>query len=195
MRGTEKPQMSASMTPTVIPRAAMAAARFTVTDDLPTPPLPEATIRTLVVAGTSVSGAFSAHVESGPGHGRGLLLGVELVPREVDLDDTPGRSATRARTSRWIWARRGQPEVVRAMVTSTRPSSSIRHGTGHAQLDDVGAQLGIDDAPEHAEDIGLGRTGAAWKRFIPVSSDSMPAMLRARPPAGRRRGIPGGPSG
>ena len=35
-----KPQMSASSTPTVQPRAASAAARFTVTDDLPTPPLP-----------------------------------------------------------------------------------------------------------------------------------------------------------
>ncbi len=39
-RGTEKPQMSASSTPTVWPCAANAAARLTVTELLPTPPLP-----------------------------------------------------------------------------------------------------------------------------------------------------------
>ena len=59
MRGTLKPQMSASSTPTVRPRAASAAARLTVTDDLPTPPLPLATASTRVVDGTSVGAAFS----------------------------------------------------------------------------------------------------------------------------------------
>jgi hypothetical protein len=34
--------MSASTTPTRSPSAAIATARFAVTDDLPTPPLPEA---------------------------------------------------------------------------------------------------------------------------------------------------------
>ena len=43
MRGTLKPQTSASRTPTLCPSAASATARFTVTLDLPTPPLPEAT--------------------------------------------------------------------------------------------------------------------------------------------------------
>ena len=59
MRGIEKPQMSASSTPTVNPWAAIAAARLTVTDDLPTPPLPDATASTRVVAGIWVSGACS----------------------------------------------------------------------------------------------------------------------------------------
>ena len=59
MRGIEKPQMSASSTPTVSPRAASAAARFAVTDDLPTPPLPLPTAITRVVAATSVAGARS----------------------------------------------------------------------------------------------------------------------------------------
>ena len=58
-RGTEKPQMSASSTPTVNPSAAIAAARLTVTDDLPTPPLPLATARIRVDDGISVLGAFS----------------------------------------------------------------------------------------------------------------------------------------
>ena len=42
MRGMENPKMSASTSPTFIPRAAMEAARLAVTEDLPTPPLPEA---------------------------------------------------------------------------------------------------------------------------------------------------------
>ena len=52
--GTEKPCTSASTMPTVRPMAASAAARFTVTLDLPTPPLP------LVIACTRVSEFGSA---------------------------------------------------------------------------------------------------------------------------------------
>ena len=57
MRGIEKPQMSASSTPTVRPRAASAAARLAVIDDLPTPPFPLPTAMTRVVAEISVGGA------------------------------------------------------------------------------------------------------------------------------------------
>ncbi len=57
MRGIEKPQMSASSTPTRYLRAASVAARFAVSDDSPTPPLPLPTAMTRVVGGTSVGGA------------------------------------------------------------------------------------------------------------------------------------------
>ena len=85
MRGTLKPQMSASSTPTVRPRAASAAARLTVTDDLPTPPLPLATASTRVVDGISVSGGLLARVRSGPLHHRGLLLLGHLDVLDLDL--------------------------------------------------------------------------------------------------------------
>ena len=42
IRGMLWPYTSASTTPTDRPRATIEAARFAVTDDLPTPPLPEA---------------------------------------------------------------------------------------------------------------------------------------------------------
>src|SRR5690606_11163537 len=48
MRGMEKPQMSASMTPTDEPARASDTARLVVTDDLPTPPLTEETAMTRV---------------------------------------------------------------------------------------------------------------------------------------------------
>ena len=84
--------MSASSTPTVKPVAARAAARLTVTDDLPTPPLPEA----IGDApgwwpGSSVSSARSADVPPGLGHGRGLLLGGHLGPVERRRRSTPGQ--------------------------------------------------------------------------------------------------------
>ena len=42
MRGIEWPYMSASTSPTARPMSAIATARFAVTDDFPTPPLPDA---------------------------------------------------------------------------------------------------------------------------------------------------------
>ena len=59
IRGTLNPQMSASRTPTVNPLLAREAAILTVTEDLPTPPLPEAIDRTLVVGCISVGDALS----------------------------------------------------------------------------------------------------------------------------------------
>ena len=120
IRGIEKPQMSASMTPTVKPRCAMAAARFTVTDDLPTPPFPDAIISTLVVAGISVSGVSRLTFQRAIAMVAAFSSGVSSV-QVMWAFVTPGSPSMRALTSRWIWARNGQPDVVRAMVTSTRP--------------------------------------------------------------------------
>jgi hypothetical protein len=115
--------MSASSTPTWRPLAASAAARFTVTELLPTPPLPEATQITRVVAGTAVAGARSRTFQ------RARAMAWDRCCWSISVQAsstavTPGRSATRVRTSRWIWARRGQPAVVRAMVTVTVPSGA-----------------------------------------------------------------------
>ena len=56
MRGIEKPHTSASMTATLWPRWASATERFVVTDDLPTPPLPDAMSSTRVVLSGSAKG-------------------------------------------------------------------------------------------------------------------------------------------
>ena len=79
MRGIEKPQMSASSTPTVRPRAASAAARFAVIDDLPTPPLPLPTAMTRVVGGTSVVGRRLRGAQAGLLHERRALVLGHLV--------------------------------------------------------------------------------------------------------------------
>src|ERR671916_3065082 len=106
--------MSASTTPTDRPFFASAAARFTVTDDLPTPPLPEATAYTRV---------------SEPGWANGMTGSGASVPRTVLrssarcssfitssptwTDVTPGTADTAWVTRLVIVSRIGQPETVR----------------------------------------------------------------------------------
>ena len=77
--------MSASMTPTLCPAAASAAARFTVTEDLPTPPLPLATASTLVsdagwANGITGSGAPAAQLRL---HGLALLVAHHVEGRRA----------------------------------------------------------------------------------------------------------------
>ena len=84
-RGTEKPQMSASSTPTVRPWRARATARLTVTELLPTPPLPLAMARIarrrrdLRVAG------LLAGVPAGLEHHLAALVGRHLAPLDAHV--------------------------------------------------------------------------------------------------------------
>jgi hypothetical protein len=88
--------MSASTTPTDSPRAASAAARFTVTDDLPTPPLPEATQYTRV----SDPGWANGMTASGASPRRCLRMSARcwslITSSSTRTDVIPGR-ATRPR--------------------------------------------------------------------------------------------------
>ena len=96
-----------------------------MTDDLPTPPLPEAIARTRVVAGISVSGAFSRDVPAGLGMTADFSSLRHLGP--VDPHVAHARVAADARPmSVWIWARRGQPRdgELTWMVT-TAPSGRL----------------------------------------------------------------------
>ena len=92
MRGTEKPAMSASSTPTVKPLTARPAARLTDTDDLPTPPLPDEMASTRVRAGTAVFGAPFAAPSSGPGPSAPPSVGVPSRSSRLDGRD-PGQGA------------------------------------------------------------------------------------------------------
>src|SRR5690242_19809324 len=114
--------MSASTTPTLSPCRAMAVARLTVTDDLPTPPLPEAIAKTLV---------------SDPGWAKGISretwpprsfswsperCSSVMTPRSTWTSVTPGTPCTAAVTSRVRRSRIGQPETVSRIRTATEPS-------------------------------------------------------------------------
>ena len=105
----------------------MAAARFTVTELLPTPPLPEAMANTRVVLDTAVSVALSLAFQ------RALAMVAErssefISPHSIFTANTPGCVAMRVSMSFLIWARNGHPPMVSFTSISTRPSSVIsRH--------------------------------------------------------------------
>ena len=116
--------MSASRSPTTSPRWARATARLTVTEDLPTPPLPEDTARTRAVAGMSVDNARSSCALRRARSMRALRSAASISPITTSTTRTPGRLPTRASTSDFSWVRSGHPATVRATPTSTRPSGS-----------------------------------------------------------------------
>ena len=115
--------MSASSTPTFNPRSASAAARFTVTDDLPTPPLPDAIVTTLVVGATDVCSVRSLMLK------RARSMATRFSSAFISVQSsstfwTPWSDPTRARTSRCNCALNGHPAVVSAIFTVTVPSSA-----------------------------------------------------------------------
>ncbi len=126
-RGIENPPMSASSTPTVSPRLAMAIARWAVTEDLPTPPFPEEMATTRAVAGMSMA-TSSRSVAFHRARSISDRFWSAVISPNVTLTcsgpPTAGMPPTWARTSFMSWDRSGQPAVVREIRTSNRPSSS-----------------------------------------------------------------------
>src|SRR3954447_14573857 len=116
--------MSASTTPTDRPRAASAAARFTVTDDLPTPPLPDATQYTRV----SEPGWANGITASGVPPRRFLRMSARcsaLMTSSSTLTEvTPGTRETASVTRLVIVSRIGQPATVRYTPMSATPSTT-----------------------------------------------------------------------
>ena len=87
MRGIEKPQTSASTTATSWPGWASATARLVVTDDLPTPPLPDAMSSTRVLLPGSANGMArpSAWPWAWLAAGGGGRVAVELAAQRRSL--------------------------------------------------------------------------------------------------------------
>ena len=115
--------MSASRTPTVRPWRASATARLTVTELLPTPPLPLAIARMRVVAGTWVSPTWARAFQRALSIVSVRSSGV-ISPHSMRTSVTPGWMPTRCSISRLMSARSGQPPIVSFTVTWTTPSAS-----------------------------------------------------------------------
>ena len=146
MRGIEKPQTSASTTPTLVGsplvwRWARAMARLVVTEDLPTPPLPEAINRTRV----RLPGWANGMDRPWAWPWAGVLPAVEagspwrwmrsasrswsvITPNSRATVPTP-MPVRASVTRRWISFRRGQPAMVRAMVSDTVSPSTTTSRT------------------------------------------------------------------
>src|SRR5215216_3911684 len=106
--------------PTFLPSATSVAARLTVSDDLPTPPLPEPMQSTLATAASDPSG-------SPPGRPslrwRPDFSWSVSTSKPTFTRVTPSMPETCLATAFWKWPLIGQPGVVRETVTSTTPPS------------------------------------------------------------------------
>src|SRR4051794_4237805 len=114
--------MSASRMPTSCPCAASAAAMFTVSDDLPTPPLPDAIASTRVRGESWIprSGAPPRSCVVSAARSSGVI-----TSNCSRTERTPGSDPTCSATWSSKLERSGQPATVRAIVTETSgPSKS-----------------------------------------------------------------------
>ncbi len=93
---------------------------MTVTELLPTPPLPLAMATTRVLAGTWVSPACSLAFQRALSITSVRSSGV-ISPHVMCTSLTPGWTPTRDSISRLMSARSGQPPIVSLTVTSTSP--------------------------------------------------------------------------
>ena len=101
----------------------MATARFTVTLDLPTPPLPDATQYTLVSEPGWANGMTGSSVSPRRDFRRSVRCWSFITSSSTRTWPTPGSALTAAVTSLMILSRSGQPATVSSTATSTTPSS------------------------------------------------------------------------
>ena len=160
MRGIEKPHTSASTAATADRGARARSTRLVVTDDLPTPPLPDATARTRVRE--SVNGLIRGAGLTGPRTASTTCSGLAGA---TPLSSRPAAMISSSVMSRRSTSTRSMPgdladglddPPARARPGRRRPGRGgrDRHDRGapvdgdalhHAQLDDRAAQLGLLD--------------------------------------------------
>ena len=146
--------MSASTMPTLSPERAIETARLTVTEDLPTPPLPEAIAKTLVSEPGWAKGISRAAWPP-----RSVACSAErcssfITPKSTWTSVTPGTVRTAAVTSLVRVSRIGQPETVSRMLDGDRAGrGDRRRRLDHPELGDGAADLGVVDAREGSLDL------------------------------------------
>ena len=104
------------------PSCEKATARFAVSDDLPTPPLPDATAITRQSRGSRITLSRSVAPP------RSFVVSVwrssgVITPKEREKPRTPGTGLSASSTWRSKESRSGQPAIVRTIVSETMPSS------------------------------------------------------------------------
>jgi len=167
--------MSASKMPTVRPRRARAIARLTVTDDLPTPPLPEGDGQDSGGGRDGRLGRILAGLPAGPGHDGGALgrvHGGDVNLHGAHPVQTPRPAPDVALD---LGAQRaggdGQCDVDHDLV------AHYGDGTHHAQVDDGVSQFGVDDGAETLAHLLFSSQG--WGGSIEVGPGTHGRILPA----------------
>ena len=185
IRGIEKPHTSASTAATRRPRSASATARLVVTDDLPTPPLPDETASTRVresVNGLTRGGRLLAppatrRPPAAGSAGRTPLSSRDPGPRPRrrpcrGCRRRPARPRAPGPTASTIRRRRARPGRRRPGAGAASATTAVRPSTAtpcdHPELHDRSAQLGLLDRRQgglHVERFRLGIGHAAAPRI------------------------------
>ena len=175
IRGTLNPHTSASSTPTERPAFARAAARFTVTLDLPTPPFPEAIAMIEVCGGNEivVSGAAGAPPRSPETSfsRSSVLIGVS----STSTRSTPSSGWTAAVTSLVIRSLSGHPSMVRRTWTRTTPPSTSTDFS--MPISSIGLPISGSSTPFSASrtcaSVATGSSQLLWPSFCWLSGSKL----------------------
>ncbi len=170
----------------------MATARLTVTELLPTPPLPEATAMTRVRSGMSVAGAGSAASRRARAM-TSLRRSASITPVRTETDAHAGQRADVGLDVVLDLGAQGAAGHRQGHLDLDGPGLVDADPVDHAEIDDVGAELGVDHAGQRGAHRLLGwggTTGPGLVTWAILSVDLGPApRWRALVPArGRYRG-------
>src|SRR3954447_16942511 len=175
--------MSASTTPTDRPRSAIAAARLTVTDDLPTPPLPEATAYTRVIEPGCANGMTGSSASPLTVLRSSRRCSSFMTSRSTDTAVTPETAETAVVTREVMVSFIGQPETVRYTPISTLPwSRTLMSLTMPSSV--IGRWISGSSTPASADRIASTDGAAAIGPFSTLG-DAGPAPEGPSRPAGR----------
>ena len=165
-RGTEKPQMSASSTPTVKPSRGDRSGE--VDGD-------RATCRRRPcrwrwpgsgsTSGTSVSGAFSRAFQRALSHDLGAFLAGHLTPVDLDLGHAGVHGDPGLDVLLDLGAQRAAAD---RQLDADGDHAVVGHvdRRDHAERDDVGAELGVDHRPQQVGDrLDIGRSWESQHQF------------------------------
>src|SRR5215471_11095037 len=179
--------MSASSTPTLRPCDDIAAARLTVSDDLPTPPLPEATAITRVVGSSwialSSSGRPPRSFEVSAARSSGVI-----TSKSSRTEPTPARPPTSFATWSWNDERSGQPATVSAILTVTSPPSTVTPRTMSSSVTGLrsSGSITLPSAARTASRVGIGIERSALQepgvdlRDAPLEQGQVAVLRRDR---------------
>ena len=185
--------MSASRRPTTSPRWARATARLTVTEDLPTPPLPDDTARIRAVAGMSVARARSSCALRRARSMRAPRSAASISPMTTSTEAHAGQASHPGLDVGPELGAQGTAGDGQGHLHLDPAVGVHGHGADHAQIDDVVAELGVDDPQQggahrllgwgrgrrgHSTDptVHLVRDGPNW----PI--DLVSGSVRGQPP-------------
>ena len=170
IRGIEKPHTSASTAATRWPRCASAMERFVVTDDLPTPPLPDTIastrVRVSVNGFTRGSGARGAAAASRTWSGFGVTpfrmsatarsSASSMSRRSTSTRSTPGTAAT-ASTTRRLQLGAGVVAGEGQRQGDGDPLALAGYVADHAEVGDRAPELGFLDPGQGRPDVCFDR--------------------------------------